>query len=101
MGIVWSMVCEDASRGVPPDRDPLVVRSEATDPGIARRVGAPSAGNFWKITHRAVREQIAGMTVSGGALYARWTRPASAGDLHERLVGRGQRTPAPRCSPRA
>lgn len=67
MGIVWSMVCEDMSRVVfPPDRtDPLVIQIEATD-GV-RSVSARLVQEFLEegVTHRAVREQIGGMTVSG------------------------------------
>lgn len=67
MGIVWSMVCEDMSRVVfPPDRtEPLVIQIDATD-GV-RSASARLVQEFLEegVTHRAVREQVDGMTVSG------------------------------------
>lgn len=67
MGIVWSMACEDVASVVfPPDRtEPLAIRIEASD---GRQTAAATLVQEFLaegVTHRAVREQVGGMTVSG------------------------------------
>ncbi|MFY4022600.1 alpha/beta fold hydrolase [Achromobacter xylosoxidans] len=67
MGLVWSMTCEEMDRVVfPPDRtEPLAIDLHATDgrhEATARLVQTFVAEG---VTHRAVREQVGGMTLSG------------------------------------
>lgn len=67
MGLVWSMTCEERERVVfPPDRaEPLVIDLHATDG--RHEATARLAQTFVAdgVTHRAVREQVGGMTLSG------------------------------------
>lgn len=67
MGVVWSMVCMEPARVVfPPDRtDALAVhlRAESSGSGAAASFVMEFVADG--VTHRAVREDIDGMTVSG------------------------------------
>jgi dienelactone hydrolase len=67
MGVVWSMVCTDMPKVVfPPDRtEPLVVQLKAESGGLIAQ--AQFAMDFAApgVTHRAVRQEVDGMTLSG------------------------------------
>ena len=67
MGVVWSMACLDMAQVVyPPDRiAPLVVRLHAASDGASAEASFTMEFAAEGVTHRAVREQVDGMTVSG------------------------------------
>ena len=67
MGIVWSMACEDVASVVfPPDRtEPLVIRIEASDGRQSAAATLVQEFQAEGVTHRSVREQVGGMTLSG------------------------------------
>ncbi|KRC85915.1 acyl-CoA thioester hydrolase [Achromobacter sp. Root83] len=67
MGIVWSMVCQDMDRVVfPPDRtDTLTVHLRAEGGGQSAEAILVQDFMADGVTHRSVREDIGGMTLSG------------------------------------
>lgn len=67
MGIVWSMACEDVASVVfPPDRtEPLAIRIEASDGRQSAAATLVQEFQAEGVTHRSVREQVGGMTLSG------------------------------------
>ena len=67
MGLVWSMSCCDMERMVfPPDRtDALAIDIEASDGRRSARAQLVQEFLAEGVTHRAVREQVGGMTLSG------------------------------------
>lgn len=67
MGIVWSMTCLDMARVVyPPDRvEPLTVHLRAEAGGARAEASFTMDFAAEGVTHRPVREQVDGMTVSG------------------------------------
>lgn len=67
MGLVWSMECTDMARVVfPPDRTaPLVIDIEAGDGTRTARAQLIQEFLAEDVTHRAVRENVDGMTISG------------------------------------
>ena len=67
MGLVWSMTCEEMERVVfPPDRaEPLVIDLHATDGRHEATARLAQTFVAEGVTHRAVREQVGGMTLSG------------------------------------
>ncbi|MFJ1298506.1 acyl-CoA thioester hydrolase/BAAT C-terminal domain-containing protein [Pseudomonadota bacterium AL_CKDN230030165-1A_HGKHYDSX7] len=67
MGLIWSMVCEDMPKVVfPPDRtDPLVIRLEATDGNLSAEATLIQDFVDEGVSHRSIREDIGGMTLSG------------------------------------
>ncbi|WP_298930248.1 alpha/beta fold hydrolase [uncultured Ramlibacter sp.] len=67
MGVVWSMVCTEPQKLVfPPDRtEALAVRLHAASGGASVEAGFIMEFAGEGVTHRCVREEVDGMTVSG------------------------------------
>ena len=67
MGIVWSMVCQDMDRVVfPPDStDALTVHLHATNGALSAEATLVQDFLADGVTHRSVREEVDGMSLSG------------------------------------